>query len=59
MNNIFNEKVNRKNTSTYKWDFQPNSESLPFSVADSDYRTAPCVLEELQKVVDFGVYGYK
>lgn len=58
MNNIFNEKVNRKNTSTYKWDFQPNSESLPFSVADSDYKTAPCVLAELQKVVDFGVYGY-
>lgn len=58
MNNIFNEKVNRKNTSTYKWDFQQNSESLPFSVADSDYKTAPCVLAELQKVVDFGVYGY-
>ena len=49
MNNIFNEKINRKNTSTYKWDFQPNSESLPFSVADSDYKTAPCVLAELKK----------
>ena len=58
MNNLFNQKVNRKNTSTYKWDYQPNTESLPFSVADSDYKTAPCVLEGLKQVVDFGLYGY-
>ena len=45
MNNLFNEKVNRKNTSTYKWDLQENKECLPFWIADSDYKTAPAVLE--------------
>ncbi|MBQ8293076.1 MAG: pyridoxal phosphate-dependent aminotransferase [Bacilli bacterium] len=58
MNNLFNNKVNRKNTNTYKWDFQTNSDNLPFWIADSDYKTAPCVIEELQEVSKFGVYGY-
>ena len=58
MNNLFNEKVNRKNTSTYKWDLQKNENSLPFWIADSDYKTAPVVLDELQKIANFGVYGY-
>lgn len=58
MNNLFNEKVNRKNTSTYKWDLQEKENSLPFWIADSDYKTAPCVLKELKNVSEFGVYGY-
>jgi len=58
MKNLFNENVNRKNTSTYKWDLQINQDNLPFWIADSDYKTAPCVLDELKKVSDFGVYGY-
>ena len=58
MNNLFNEKVNRKNTSTYKWDLQENKECLPFWIADSDYKTAPAVLEELEKIAKYGVYGY-
>ena len=56
--NTFNQVVNRKNTSTYKWDFQPNINNLPFSVADSDYKTAPCILNKLNDIVEFGLYGY-
>jgi cystathionine beta-lyase len=58
MNRLFNQSINRKNTSTYKWDFQTDNNNLPFWIADSDYQTAPCVLEELKKVASFGVYGY-
>lgn len=58
MKNLFNKEVNRKNTSTYKWDLQSNDSNLPFWIADSDYQTAPSVLKELEKIVDHGVYGY-
>lgn len=58
MKNLFNKEVNRKNTSTYKWDLQSNDSNLPFWIADSDYQTAPAVLKELEKIVDHGVYGY-
>ena len=58
MNNWFNQKVNRKDTSTYKWDLQEQSDSLPFWIADSDYKTSPQVMEELKRISEFGVYGY-
>ena len=58
MENLFNEYTNRKNTSTYKWDLQANKECLPFWIADSDYKTAPVVLKELQEVAQHGIYGY-
>lgn len=58
MQKLFNQQVNRKNTSTYKWDFQTDNNNLPFWIADSDYETAPCVKEGLKEVASFGVYGY-
>lgn len=58
MNKLFNQKINRKNSNTYKWDYQPNNDNLPFWIADSDYATAPCVLEELAKTATVGAYGY-
>lgn len=58
MNKLFNKEINRKNTSTYKWDFQSDNNNLPFWIADSDYETAPCVKEALKEVADFGIYGY-
>ena len=58
MQKLFNQEINRKNTSTYKWDFQTDNNNLPFWIADSDYQTAPCVKEELKEVANFGVYGY-
>lgn len=54
----FNEVVNRKNTSCYKWDLQTNCENLPFWIADSDYKTAPFIIEELKKVSEYGIFGY-
>ena len=58
MERLFNEYTNRKDTSTYKWDLQANKECLPFWIADSDYKTAPAVLNELQEVATHGIYGY-
>lgn len=58
MEKLFNEKVNRKNTDTLKWDYQFNEDCIPLWIADSDYKTAPVVLDELRSLSDFGVYGY-
>ena len=57
MDNLFKE-VNRKKTGAIKWDYQANLDNIPFWIADSDYSSAPCVLEELQNVSKHGAYGY-
>ena len=58
MKDLFNKAIQRKNTGTYKWDEQVNNECLPFWIADSDYQTAPSVLETLQDTSKIGAYGY-
>ena len=58
MNNSFNKEVNRKSSNAIKWDRQANENNLPFWIADSDYVTAPCVIETLNEVVNHGVFGY-
>ena len=58
MEDLFNKKIERKNSSAIKWDYQENKDNLPFWIADSDYMTAPCVIEALHEVSNHGVYGY-
>ena len=57
MSSRFNEVVNRKLTGAIKWDKQKDG-NLPFWIADSDYATAPCVMDSLNEVAHHGVYGY-
>jgi len=47
---------NRRNTNSMKWAV-PEHE-LPMWVADMDFRTAPAVLEALNKKVQAGIFGY-
>lgn len=56
MKDLFNKEIKR--IDTYKWDEQANSECLPFWIADSDYQTAPSVLEALDLTAKIGAYGY-
>lgn len=58
MNSLFNQKVQRASTGAIKWDAQPNKTDLPFWIADSDYSTAPCVVDTLKEVSTYGAYGY-
>jgi cystathionine beta-lyase len=58
MKDLFNKEIIRLNTSTYKWDDQKSKECLPFWIADSDYQTAPCVLDALFDTSKIGAYGY-
>lgn len=54
----FDEPVVRRGTGSYKWDGSWGDEVLPMWVADMDFRTAPCIVEALQRRVEHGVFGY-
>lgn len=58
----FEDKINRKNTNSIKWDghekFNIHPDAIPLWVADMDFRTLPEITQALNKQVEFGVYGY-
>lgn len=56
----FDEIVSRRHTCSYKWDSAPSGEKevLPLWVADMDFRTAPVIVEALERRVRHGIFGY-
>jgi len=54
----FNGKVDNTQTNSDKWNKFKGRDILPMWVADSDYKTAPAVIEALHKRVEHGVFGY-
>ncbi|MGB1090903.1 MAG: MalY/PatB family protein [Oceanobacter sp.] len=54
----FDTPVNRQGSGCYKWDSNPDSDTLPMYVADMDFKTPDLILEALHKRVDHGVFGY-
>ncbi len=59
MQNInFDKETNRANTYCEKWGKYSGQDIIPMWIADSDYETAPEIIEALQKRVSHGVFGY-
>ncbi len=56
--NLFDITPNRRGTGCMKWDEAPDSEVIPLWVADMDFKTAPNVIQALEKRVAHGVFGY-
>ena len=50
--------IPRRGSNSYKWDTPATDEVLPMWVADMDFRTAPEIIEALQKRLDHGIFGY-
>lgn len=50
--------VNRHDSGSYKWDTNPDENTLPMWVADMDFRTAPAIIDALRRRVEHGVFGY-
>lgn len=56
--------VERRGTHSSKWDKLEqlydltSDDALAMWTADSDYRTAPCVIEAVRRAADHGVFGY-
>ncbi len=61
----FDEIIDRNEYPTMKWskeflsDHFGNEEAIPMSVADMDLKAPPTVIEQLQKRVAHGIYGYE
>lgn len=53
----FDKTIDRRATNSYKWDSAPEG-VLPMWVADMDFRTAPAIINALQKRVAHGIFGY-
>lgn len=53
----FDKTIDRRATNSYKCDSAPEG-VLPMWVADMDFRTAPAIIDSLQKRVAHGIFGY-
>src|SRR5688500_17065098 len=54
----FDEIISRRDSSSIKWDQTAFGEVLPMWIADMDFKSAPQILNALQKRIDHGVFGY-
>ncbi|MEH6456861.1 MAG: PatB family C-S lyase [Cocleimonas sp.] len=54
----FETQIDRTKSFSEKWNKFKGRDILPLWVADSDYKTAPAVIDALQERVDHGVFGY-
>ena len=58
----FDEVIERRGTDSVKWDGVKSvwgrDDLLPMWVADMDFRTAPTIVEALQRRVAHGIFGY-
>ena len=55
---VFDEVVERRGTSSVKWDKYKDTDILPMWVADMDFRSPPQVVKALQERASSGVFGY-
>lgn len=60
----FDKIIDRRGTHSTKWDKMEEllgvspTDGLAMWTADSDYQTAPCVIEAVRKCMEHGVFGY-
>ena len=60
----FDQQIDRRGTHCSKWDSMEQlygvapDDGLAMWTADSDYPTAPCVIEALRRAADHGIFGY-
>lgn len=54
----FDKPIDRKGTFSEKWDKYKGKDIIPMGLADSDFETAPEIIQALQKRVSNGVFGY-
>jgi cysteine-S-conjugate beta-lyase len=54
----FDEIIDRRGTSSEKWDKYRDRDIIPLWVADMDFRSPPAIMEALHERVNHGVFGY-
>ena len=56
--NQFDQPIDRRRTSSQKWDKYREHDILPMWVADTDFRSPAVITDALQQRVEHGVFGY-
>ena len=54
----FDSPIDRRDTSSARWEKYRGRDVIPMWVADMDFATAPAVIEELERRIRHGVCGY-
>jgi cystathionine beta-lyase len=54
----FDEIIDRRGSSSEKWEKYRGRDIIPLWVADMDFRSAPAIIEALHERVSHGVFGY-
>ena len=54
----FDTPIDRRTTSSTKWNRYKDRDVIPMWVADMDFRCAPPILKALRGRVEHGVFGY-
>ncbi len=54
----FDTPIDRRGTSSFKWDKYKDRDVIPMWVADMDFHSTPAVIEALKQRADHGVFGY-
>ncbi|MEE9327754.1 MAG: PatB family C-S lyase [Cocleimonas sp.] len=54
----FNKVTDRKHSFSEKWDKYKDSDTIPMWIADSDFETAPVIIQALHERVEHGIFGY-
>ncbi len=54
----FDECIDRRHSDSHKWQKYANKDVIPLWVADTDFRSPPCVIDALHQRVSHGVFGY-
>ncbi len=55
---VFDQRIDRQNTGSLKWDRYAGRDVLPLWVADMDFAAPPAILNALEGRVQHGVFGY-
>ncbi len=54
----FDQRIDRGHSDSLKWHKYRDRDVLPLWIADTDFRSPPCIIEAIQKRVAHGVFGY-
>lgn len=54
----FDTPIDRRRSSSFKWDKYKNRDVIPMWVADMDFRSPPAVIEALHQRATHGIFGY-
>ncbi len=54
----FDQWIDRRHSDSLKWHKYGDRDVLPLWVADTDFRSPPCIIEAIKKRADHGILGY-